>query len=320
MALASENEFLAMVDDIFPAAHDHMELGRGDDCAVLRCPSRLCLTTDAFLEDVHFRRAYFTPEEAGRKALLVNVSDLAGMGAQPLGFSLDLLIPPGLPDDWWRRALEGMRDVAVEAGMALVGGDLSVAAQVGFCVTAWGGPWAERALARGQARPGDTLFAVGPLGLARAGLLALERMGREDAEADSPEAVCHHLSPPLLLQASRRLSAIPGVRGLMDVSDGLARDVPRFLAPETGALIDLSPDALHPEVRRAAAGAGDKAPLFAYLGGEDYALLGACAPAAREAAQSAGACILGVVTDSPGVILLNEEPAPVRGFDHFEED
>ena len=71
-----------------------MLLGRGDDCAVLGVSGPLCVSTDLFMEDVHFRRSYFTPEDIGWKALAVNLSDLAADGARPMGFTVGLSLPP----------------------------------------------------------------------------------------------------------------------------------------------------------------------------------------------------------------------------------
>ena len=90
-AIRSEDDFLLLVDRYFPNTHPHLALGRGDDCAELLCPPRMALSTDLFLEDIHFRRSYFTPEDMGHKALAVNISDLAAAGALPLGFSLGLM-------------------------------------------------------------------------------------------------------------------------------------------------------------------------------------------------------------------------------------
>lgn len=91
----SEDSILACLARHFPATHPSLLLGRGDDCAVFRAGTPLCVSSDLFLEDVHFRRSYFTPEEIGHKALAVNVSDIAACGGRPVAFTLAL----GLPDD-----------------------------------------------------------------------------------------------------------------------------------------------------------------------------------------------------------------------------
>ena len=94
--LASEAEFLRLVDRRFSNVHPHMALGRGDDCAELVCPRDLCLTSDLFLEDVHFRTSYFSAADIGWKALAVNFSDLAAAGARPVGWNMNLMLPKGV--------------------------------------------------------------------------------------------------------------------------------------------------------------------------------------------------------------------------------
>lgn len=316
MPILSEDDFLARIDRHFPNVHPHLRLGRGDDAAVLACPGELCLTSDLFLQDAHFRLSYFTPEEIGHKALAVNLSDVAAMGARPLGFCLGLMVPPDLPEEFFDRLLAGMAELAGRHGVGLAGGDLSAAASLGLSVTAWGERAAGgRFLTRRAARPGDRLFVVGPVGLARAGLTVLERHGRE-AAGRWPEATRAHLRPDARVADGPRLAGIGGVRGLMDLSDGLARDLPRFLG-ELGA--DLAPEAAaHPEVAAAADLVGETPERFALVGGEDYALLGACAPAAwatvREVAPDAWS--LGLVAARPG-LRLRGAPLALRGFDHF---
>ena len=86
----SEDGILACLARHFPQTHASLLLGRGDDCAVLKAGRPLCVSSDLFLEDIHFRRSYFSPEDMGHKALAVNVSDLAACGSRPLGFTLCL--------------------------------------------------------------------------------------------------------------------------------------------------------------------------------------------------------------------------------------
>lgn len=315
--LASEQDFLDLIAGHFPEAHSHVELGRGDDCALLRCPERLCLTTDLFLEDRHFRRAYFEPEDVGRKALAVNLSDILGMGGRPLGFALNLMAPRDVPRAWWDRMFLAMSGLAHEYGLPLVGGDLSGSERIGLAVTMWGeaAPGGEFKR-RGRTEPGDLLFVAGPLGLARAGLLALEERGRH-AAADFPHSTAWHLCPRLDPVASAALAGLPFVRGLMDVSDGLCQDVPRFLAPGQGAALSLDAAGLHPEVAAQAAARGQDAALFAALGGEDYALLGALPPDRLDEARAAVPHLMpiGRVVAAPGLSLNGAKLS--GGFDHF---
>ena len=116
----SEDGILACLARHFPQAHPSLLLGRGDDCALLKAGRPLCVSSDLFLEDVHFRRAYFDPEDTGHKALAVNVSDLAGCGARPLGFTLCLGLPDWVDMAWLDRFFSGMAALAGHAHLLLL--------------------------------------------------------------------------------------------------------------------------------------------------------------------------------------------------------
>ncbi|MGE4554412.1 MAG: thiamine-phosphate kinase [Desulfovibrionaceae bacterium] len=323
MSIRSEQAFLDLIDRAFPTGVGHAGLpagfGRGDDACIIEPEGALCLSSDLFLEDVHFRRSYFRPADIGHKALAVNLSDMAAMGARPRGFLMNLMVPPDLDEQYFRPLLAGMAELAEAFECPLLGGDLSRAASLGLAITIWGSAApGGRFLTRGHARPGDELFVVGRLGLARVGLLTLERRG-EAAKAALPEATAAHLRPRPLVAEGLALAGLPGVRGLMDVSDGLARDLPRFLAlsPGHGADLALPAETLHPELREAAESPGE-ALRTAVLGGEDYALLGAAAPGALRCIQASVPGVLGIgaVTETAG-LRVNGAAWTQEGFDHF---
>lgn len=315
---ASEDRFLEAVSARFANVHPHMLVGRGDDCAMLKCPETMALTTDLFVEDVHFRQAYFSPEDTGYKALAVNVSDIAGMGCEPVGFSLGLAGPPSTPAAWWERMLDGMAGLADSLNIPLVGGDLNACAKIVLSVTLWGKPGRTgRFMQRARCVAGDVLFVVGDLGLAKVGLEVLEEGGLK-AAVDWPEAVPAHLRPGVRVAEGLALAELPGVRGLMDVSDGLVRDLPRFLGPGLGANLSFDPDTLHPEVLRRARDTGRDPAELAAQGGEDYALLGACHRTAflDIFAHVPGVWAVGTAIPGEGTSLDGRKLA-ATGFDHF---
>lgn len=317
MPIASEADFLALIDEHFLNRHPRVPLMRGDDAAILAAPERICLTTDLFIEGAHFRKSYFSPEDIGHKALAVNLSDAAAMGAAPLGFSLGLAGPAETEISFWDGVLRGMSALAGRFDLPLAGGDLSAAPLLVLAVTLWAEPGpAGRFLTR-TCSPGDVLFLVGPVGLARLGLTVLEAHGPRAAKA-WPAATAAHLRPEPRVSEGLLLAGIPGVSSLMDVSDGLARDLPRLLGPDLGADIEIPLDSLHPEVASFARKAGRDPAESAFAGGEDFALLGAASPeAVREAERAVpGLMRLGAVANRPG-IRLNGRPAATRGFDHF---
>ncbi len=313
--LKSEEHFLEIINDVFPNAHPHMLVGRGDDCAVLACPRKLCLSSDLFLENVHFRLSYFKAEDVGYKALAVNLSDLAAHGARPLGFNLNLVWPSYLDAGFCRCMLEGMAEIAGQFNLALTGGDLSLGNCLGLGITIWGQS-PEKYLLRESCLPGDVLFVAGEVGLARCGLMLLEENCRHMNQY--PLSLAAHLRPVPLILEGQVLAGQEAVKGCMDVSDGLARDLPRFLSRGTGVEIDPA-FAVHPEVAGYCRVMKVDPIVFSLLGGEDYALLGGCAEDDWPMVQSrvSSAWKLGRVVARERV-FLDGNRVFLKGFDHFE--
>ena len=328
MKITSEDQILACLWRHFPKDAPQLIVPNGDDCAVLQPMGPLCVSCDLFMEDAHFRRRYFTPAEVGHKALAVNLSDLAACGALPVGFTLGLALPPDADMALADELFAGMAALAGEHGVPLIGGDLSRGDKLHLCLTVFGSSEAPQgALCRGGVEPGDTLFLLGRVGLARVGLERLEAVGRAALDA-FPEGCAAHLLPRPKIREGLKLAALArrdNLRlALMDVSDGLARDLPRLVGPELGADISLSGlhGADHPEVARHARAQGLDPALFAFQGGEDYALLGACPPGKGAALMAVApeAVILGTVRESgPVRWTCNGRPAS-GGFDHFASD
>ncbi len=316
--MKSEEHFLELIDTYFPRDHAFLKLGRGDDCAVFAGGKDYCVSSDLFLEDTHFRRDYFSAADIGYKALAVNISDIAGMGAKPVAFTLDLMAPADLDDDFWNDFFKSMAMLARQNDMVLAGGDLSRADKLGISITAFGVAGGSGTfLTRGNASPGDILFTVGELGLARAGFLTLEALKDKALEA-FPAAVKAHLRPKPKVLVGTLLNAA-GAKGLMDVSDGLARDLPRFLGPNLGAEITLPAESLNGNVLAFALGVGVDPVEEAMLGGEDYALLGIATPDTMDKVGSVpGLTVIGTVTEKPGLIV-NGSLFTATGFDHFDK-
>ncbi|MBU1612145.1 MAG: thiamine-phosphate kinase [Proteobacteria bacterium] len=321
----SEQDYLNLIDRHFPSRLDTLDtvqLGRGDDCAILGINGFACVSSDLFLDGVHFRRSYFSPSDIGHKALAVNLSDIAAMGGVPRAFSLDLMVPEGLGFDFWGQFLTGMAKLAAAYEVVLVGGDLSRSPILGTSIHIWGEPGPSgRLLTRSAAQPGDLLVVAGHLGLARVGLHMLEVKGTA-AIHDYPLSTNQHLRPRPRVAEGLILAANAEVHAMMDLSDGLARDLPRLLAASgnLGARLAITDGTLHDEVRRFSERQGVAPELTAMLGGEDYGLLAALSPEALRDAQRdiPRLEVIGVVTQEPG-ILLNDRPYANAGFDHFGE-
>jgi thiamine-monophosphate kinase len=195
----------------------------------------------------------------------------------------------------------------------LTGGDLSGGEKIAVGITAWGPP-AGKVLKRGTTRIGDALFVVGNLGMARTGLLALEQVLPKD---DYSRCVKHHLRPEPKVDQGLMLSGLPGVRGAMDVSDGLDRDLPRFLAAGQGADMIIDPAVMHAEVISYCTRYAQDPARFCLTGGEDYALLGAVEPGSLDAVLQSvpESWALGTVTHEG--FRLQGKQIRLQGFDHF---
>jgi thiamine-monophosphate kinase len=166
-------------------------------------------------------------------------------------------------------------------------------------------------------KPGDKLVLLGRPGLARTGLSLLEE-GHSPKETEYAESFAAHLRPRPLVNEGVALAGMDGVHGAMDVSDGLAADLPKFLG-ELGADLKIAPEALHEELVRYCGGQEIDPAEFAVLGGEDYALLAAATPdAAEKIVKQHDAMIIGKVREKPG-LTLNGKDFDKQGFDHFRE-
>lgn len=326
--ILSEDHILHCIDQFFPYKKEdrYINIGRGDDCAVCTIQKQLCTSTDMFIENVHFRLSYFTPEDIGWKALAVNISDLAACGAQPIGFSLGLALPSSTPIQTVEGICSGMSLLATQFNIPLLGGDISQSDNLTICITILGET--SIPLLRAQSYVGDAIFMIGQVGLARTGLQILENKGRE-ALPLFPEACNAHLRPFPLIKEAITLSTIaknwtqqvptPHRLSLIDISDGLAQDLPRLLGKSKGANITLPPP--HPELiqftHETCYEKQYSLDLHAFIGGEDYSLVGTCNPLFASVLKTLiqkNFFLLGYVTDSSHVSCNGNY---AKGFDHF---
>jgi thiamine-monophosphate kinase len=249
----------------------------GDDAAVLPWPGARAVlaTVDAQVDGVHFRRDLMTPEQVGRRALAVNLSDIAAMGGRPAFALVSLLLPDALEVAWLERMYDGLRAEADRWAVAVAGGNVSsTPGPLVIDVTVLGDVEPNRALRRSGARPGDSLLVTGDLGRAAAGL-GLLRAGMPAGPL--ADAYC---TPTPRVPEGQALAATGRVRAALDLSDGLGSDVHRIAeASGVGAVIDAARLPIARAVREAAARLGADPLHLALFGGEDYELLIAAAPA-----------------------------------------
>ena len=306
-------------------------IGIGDDAAAI-VPDRnrhIVVTTDSLIEDVHFRRAWTAPRAIGHKALAVNLSDLAAMGATPRACLLSLALPTSFPLDEFDDLIDGLTSLAARTGAPLAGGNLTRSpGPVVVDVTAIGSAHPRRILTRRGGRPGDLLFVSGRVGGAAAGLAMLETAEQRDALTTAERGCLERFETPEPRLRMGRLAAFSrAVTACIDLSDGLA-DAVRQLAEASGTGAELRAGSLPIDegaIQWAERRGGDA--LSATLsGGEDYELLFAVSPRRRRSFLGAmrrcpdvPVSHIGELTRPGELCLVNgaeRTPLP-RGFRHF---
>jgi len=208
--------------------------GIGDDAAILSGISggSLVVSTDTAVENVDFRRGWLDPREIGYRATAGALSDLAGMGATPIG----ILLAMTLPDDWRKdidAIAEGVGDAVKESSTQIVGGDLSAGRDLSFTITVLG--VADRPLRRSDALAGDRVYVTGELGGPAAALAAIS-----SGRTPEPEHRARFAHPVPRLREARWLASHGATAGT-DISDGLAADLAN-IAAASGVCISLSLD------------------------------------------------------------------------------
>lgn len=305
-------------------------IGPGDDCAVMRVSGQLVITTDMMIEGPDFRRAWHSGVELGWKLAATNLSDVAAMGAAPVGLTVAIACPAETPvallEDIARGLTAACAELAPECGV--VGGDLSRAPVLTVAVTAMGELAGRAPVLRSGAQPGDTLAYAGELGLAGLGLSLLFA---ESADADGtahsrgvaevrrrhPAALGAQLAPrpPIRLGA---VAADRGATAMLDVSDGLSIDAAR-IARASDVRVQLDSAMLLAAFGKQR---GEQVPLDALLyGGEDHGLL---ATFPREVLLPEGFSAIGqvrerdeVAAEAEAEVELDGRPLHTRGWDPF---
>jgi thiamine-monophosphate kinase len=321
-----ERQLIERIRQRIPPPPSFVIVGIGDDAAVVE-PERNrleVLTTDCLVEGVHFDQTFVAPSDIGHKALAVNLSDLAAMGASPRVALLSLVLPPGLTVASVDALVDGLSALAVRNRISIVGGNIARSpGPLIVDVTATGSVHSRRVLTRGGARAGDDLYVTGTLGGAAAGLrmlsaAALSPLWRDKRdELATDRCVMRYLRPEPRTRFGLLLGRNRAARACVDLSDGLADGIRQIAeASGLGAIVEVDalPIERHATLRDALGG------------GEDYELLFAVSPRmrsrlknARRLANDLTVTRIGRLTTDRAMLVSRDGSTEVlpQGFEHF---
>ena len=307
-------------------------LGVGDDAAILAVGDgdALVATCDAQVEGIHFRLHSSTPQDIGRRALAVNLSDIAAMGATPRFALISLLAPATLDVSIIDGIYAGLREEAATFHVTIVGGNVARNPErLIIDVTLLGTGDRHQLLRRAGAQPGDALYVTGALGTAAAGLRVMEQ---ETVAATLPPTVRQIVTAaqrtPTPQVAAGLWLAAHGATAALDISDGLAADLLHLCqASGVGALVDVAALPILPATDMVAQVFGKGATTLALYGGEDYQVLFTLPATTAETSASqlmtaTGITVtrIGTMTAEPAVLVTQAgqtTPLLANGWDHM---
>lgn len=286
-----------------------VEVGIGDDGAVLKGSdnTRQVVVTDLLLDGVHFDLSLTTPRLAGRKALAVNLSDLAAMACWPTAAFTSIVVPRNLESkqSFLDELYAGMQEFTDRYEFCVAGGDTnSWDGPFAINVTLTGAPIADSPVLRSTAQPGDFIVVTGPLG----GSLPNDRHLHFEPRLNVARQLCDHLK----------------VHALMDISDGLSIDLTRMMeASGTGAVVNATGIPIHQDVPSSIS--PEKRLEHALNDGEDFELLATVSSVPDNLPTGLRLHVIGRVTDNAGIIHLAKpngvpEPMEVKGWQHLNSD
>jgi len=305
-------------------------LGIGDDCAVypVKSGTNEVISTDALVEDIHFKLSTTTPEALGRKALSASLSDIAAMGGVPKRVLVTLGIPKKISVSFLDRLYAGFNTICNRYKVELAGGDTVSSPKCFFINVSIIGE-AKRVFTRQGARPGDLIFVTGTLGDSSLGLKLLSKKKRE--AKDHKFLIGRHLGPtPRVLEAGILARSRINITSMIDISDGLVQDLYHICkASKVGARIHEDRLPRSRELSRICD--RDQIDPFPFLlnGGEDYELLFTLPPDGvknlKRQFLKAKALVtqIGEITLKPKKVLLEKSDGrdkvlpQLEGFNHF---
>jgi thiamine-monophosphate kinase len=323
--------FIRSIKDGCQFSSEKLIKGIGDDCAVVGPYENkvFLITTDLLVEDVHFISTKISPQHLGRKAVAVNLSDIAAMGGRPLHLFISLAVPESTKLGTLHAIYNGMKGICKDYRVNILGGDTSASLdRLVINVTVLGEAHEDEVLYRSGARPGDALYVNGTLGDSAAGLRLIKGELSAPEDISSPLMEAHDLPEPSL-EAGQMIARSRLASAMIDLSDGLISDL-RHICEASGTGAILSQTALPiSENLKILAERNDFSPHgLALSGGEDYRLL-ITVPEKNSGAfqkmfEKGVPCPvyhIGMITDNPGIKMVGpdgvERQLEIAGFDHF---
>ena len=313
MTKIKDNGEFGLIDRISKKPKDkNVLVGIGDDAAVVKVKDGLqVLTTDCLVEGDHFRREWFTPMQIGMKAIEINVSDIAAMGALPKYVLVSLALPRDLDIEFVEELYKGMWKVCDKYNIEIIGGNMTHCETIVISITMTGEVDKKNLSLRSGAKPGDFIFVSGHLGNGRAGL----RMFQENM--DGFEAVrTSYLKPKAQLKSA--LKVAPYINAMEDISDGLTSEI-KHICDESkcGAIIYKDKIPISDEVRGVANKLGEDEYDYALFGGEDFELV---YTVSNDKLNKVNGFLVGEITKNKEIRLSfkgTEKAIIEEGYDHF---
>lgn len=286
--------------------------GIGDDAAVIKVGNKLLtITTDTIVEGDHFSLKYFTPEQIGKKAIEINVSDIGSMGANPKYALVSLVLPKNLDVEIIERIYKGMRSSGKKHKVEIIGGNITHGKELVIGIDMIGEVKKENLCLRSHAKPGDFILVSGDLGSSTAGLNLFRKniKGHDKVKLKhlEPKSKFHKVKPFLKY-----------IHAMIDVSDGLASEVKHICEQSNmGAIIFKDNIPIKQETRQAAK-AAKKDPLdYALYGGEDFELV---FTVSEKNLNKVRGFLVGEITKRKGAYLYSrgkETKIKKHGYDHL---
>lgn len=309
-------------------SHPDLIQGIGDDVAVIEMGDKaLLVTTDILIEGIHFDRSWIDPYPLGKKALAVNLSDIAAMGGTPKYFLVSLGLPKSLPLSFISSFYLGLKEVGKRFRVDLIGGDTSLSQKIVINICLLGEGKIQNLLFRKGAKIGNALFVTGTLGDAALGLKIIQHKGLKGGPKGLIEK---HLSPLPRIQLGQAIAERRWATAMIDVSDGLLMDTSHLLEEsKVGARIWEDRIPLSRLYKKWIHSYSKDPYQIALCGGEDYELLFTAPLEMKERISSLARslkvpvnCIGEILPQKEGFHIIGKDgkeySPPHLGFEHFK--